>query len=198
MGQEAPPVPEAQPVQEAPVVDRQFVADIPIFRGLPDDVISRIVEVCRVVQLPPEAELMKEGELAHGMFVVREGELEVCKRGRNGHEFCLATLKPGDCVGEMALIDIQPRSASARALTPVTLYVVDQTEIARLCERDLNAYALLVLNIAREISRRLRVADQVLVDMGVAVSDLWTDPAVPSKPGAASAGGGGTNVRRGQ
>jgi CRP-like cAMP-binding protein len=147
------------------------------------------------------AELMKEGELAHGMFVVRDGELEVCKRGRNGHEFCLATLKPGDCVGEMALVDIQPRSASARALTPVTMYVIDQSEIAKLADKDPTAYALLVLNIAREISRRLRVADQVLVDMGVAVSDLWKDPespGAPSKPGAMSATGSGAGFRRGE
>jgi CRP/FNR family cyclic AMP-dependent transcriptional regulator len=180
------------------VVDRKFVADIPIFGGLSDDVISRIAGVCRVVELEPGEELMQEGELAHGMFVVREGELEVCKRGRNGHEFCLATLKPGDCVGEMALIDIQPRSANARALTPVTVYVIDQSQIAKLAEQDLQAYALLVLNIAREISRRLRVADQVLVDMGVAVSDLWTDPAMPAKPGALAATRGAASVRRGR
>jgi CRP/FNR family cyclic AMP-dependent transcriptional regulator len=180
------------------VIDRRFVADIPIFRGLPEDVITRIVAVCRVVEIPTGKELMREGELAHGMFVVREGELEVCKQGRNGHEFCLATLKPGDCVGEMALVDIQPRSASARALTPVVLYVIDQSEIAKLADRDPMAYALLVLNIAREISRRLRVADQVLVDMGVAVSNLWTDAEQPSKPGAASAIGGRGAVRRGE
>jgi CRP/FNR family transcriptional regulator, cyclic AMP receptor protein len=174
------------------VVDRKFVADIPIFRGLPDAVVARIADVCRVVEIETGAELMQEGELAHGMFVVREGELEVCKRGRNGHEFCLATLKPGDCVGEMALVDIQPRSASARALTPVTMYVIDQSEIAKLADRDPQAYALLVLNIAREISRRLRVADQVLVDMGVAVSDLWTDPGIPM-PGATAK----TSSRRG-
>jgi CRP-like cAMP-binding protein len=149
--------------------------------------------------MEPGAELMQEGELAHGMFVVRAGELEVCKRGRNGHEFCLATLKPGDCVGEMALVDIQPRSATARALTPVTMYVIDQSEIAKLADQDLQAYALLVLNIAREISRRLRVADQVLVDMGVAVSDLWTDPAIPVPSAAAKTGGrtGRTGSHRG-
>jgi CRP-like cAMP-binding protein len=177
------------PEQEV-VVDRRFVADIPIFRGLPEEVVTRIADACRVVELAPGAELMKEGELAHGMFVVRAGELEVCKRGRNGHDFCLATLKPGDCVGEMALIDIQPRSASARALTPVTMYVIGQAEIARLCARDLQSYALLVLNIAREISRRLRVADQVLVDMGVACSDLWTDPGIPVPGSAAETGPG--------
>jgi CRP-like cAMP-binding protein len=109
------------------------------------------------------------------MFIVREGELEICKRGRNGAEFCLATLQRGDCVGEMALIDIQPRSATVRALSPATLCVLDQQEIARLYQTDLEIYTLLVLNIAREISRRLRRADQVLVDAGLAVQGVWID-----------------------
>ena len=55
------------------------------------------------------------------------------------------------------------------------LYVLHQAEIARLYKTDPEVYLMLVLNIAREISRRLRKADQVLVDMGVAVQGLWAD-----------------------
>ena len=75
----------------------------------------------------------------------------------------------------MALIDIQPRSATVRALIPATLCVLDQQQIARLYQTDLEVYTLLVLNIAREISRRLRRADQVLVDAGLAVQGVWID-----------------------
>ena len=75
----------------------------------------------------------------------------------------------------MSLIDIQPRSATVRALRPSVLYVLDQAAIARLYHTDPEVYLMLVLNIAREISRRLRRADQVLVDMGVAVQALWAD-----------------------
>jgi CRP-like cAMP-binding protein len=107
------------------------------------------------------------------MFVVGDGELEICKLGRNGAEFCLAILKRGDCVGEMSIIDIQPRSATVRAIGAATLFVLDQAAIAKLYQTDLEVYTLLVLNIAREISRRLRHANQVLVDLGVAVQDPW-------------------------
>ena len=90
------------------------------------------------------------------MFVVREGELQILKRGKGGTEYKLAVLKVGDCVGEMSLIDIQPRSATARAVGPATLYVLELAEIGKLYSTDVEAYALLVLNISREISRRLR------------------------------------------
>ena len=153
-------------------IDRNFLASIPIFGGLPDRVLNRIVDVARVLRIPAGTEVFAEGDPARGMFVVREGQLEICKRGRSGAEFCLAVLNPGDCVGEMSLIDIQNRSATARAVHPTALYVLDHVVIAALYHTDLDVYTLLMMNIAREISRRLRCADQLLVDMGVAVHGL--------------------------
>jgi CRP-like cAMP-binding protein len=169
--------------QRAVGIEVDFLAQIAIFGGLPEQALARIVDVTRLVRVATGAEVFGEGEPARSMFVVREGELEICKRGRNGSEFCLAVLRPGDCVGEMSLIDIQPRSATARALRPTALYVLEQAEIARLYETDLQVYTLLVLNLAREISRRLRRADQVLVDMGVAVQGAWAhETPIPGRP----------------
>jgi len=156
-------------------IDRAFLGRIPIFAGLPDRVMGLIAENMRVVHVVPGAQLLREGEHARSMFVVREGELQILKRGKGGTEYKLATLKTGDCVGEMALIDIQPRSATARALGQATLYVLDLAEIAKLYSSDVEAYALLVLNISREISRRLRVADDVLANMGMTAEAMWSD-----------------------
>jgi CRP/FNR family transcriptional regulator, cyclic AMP receptor protein len=158
-------------------VDRAFLTRIPIFAGLPDRVIDLIADKLRVVHVVPGAQLLREGEHARSMFVVRDGELQIMKRGRGGAEFKLAVLKTGDCVGEMALIDIQPRSATARALGTATLYALDLGEIANLYKSDVEAYALLVLNISREISRRLRVADDVLANMGMTAEAMWSDAA---------------------
>jgi CRP-like cAMP-binding protein len=168
---------------EQAAIDPEFLAQIPIFGGLPERVLARIIDVSRLVCVSAGTELFREGEPARSMFVVSEGELEICKRGRNGAEFCLAVLRRGDCVGEMSLIDIQPRSATVRAVGAAALCVVDQAEIAKLFRTDLEVYTLLVLNIAREISRRLRSADQVLVDMGVAVQGLWAADDSPTPLG---------------
>jgi CRP/FNR family cyclic AMP-dependent transcriptional regulator len=160
------------PADQGTGVDLEFLVQVPIFAGLPENALLRIVNAIRVVQVAAGEQVFEEGQPALSMFVVREGQLEICKRGRNGAEFCLARLKMSDCVGEMSLIDIQRRSATVRALEPVTLYVLDNREIAKLFDTDLEVYTLLVLNIAREISRKLRLADQLLVDMGVAVQGL--------------------------
>jgi CRP-like cAMP-binding protein len=160
---------------DAEAADADFLAQIPIFGGLPDLVLRRVVDLAREIHVAAGDLVFAEGEPAHSMFIVREGELEICKRGRNGAEFCLAVLQRGDCVGEMSLIDIQPRSATARAIAGATLCVIDQQQIAKLYQTDLEVYTLRVLNIAREISRRLRRADQVLVDAGLAVQGIWQD-----------------------
>jgi CRP-like cAMP-binding protein len=158
-------------------VDRAFLGRIPIFAGLPDRVMDLIARNLRVVNVVAGAQLLREGEHAHSLFLVREGELQILKRGKGGTEYKLAVLKAGDCVGEMAVIDIQPRSATARAVGPATLYVLDLGEIAKLYTSDVEGYALLVLNISREISRRLRVADDVLANMGMAAEAMWSDAA---------------------
>ena len=166
---------EGAGASEGEAADADFLAQIPIFGGLPDLVLRRVVDLAREIRVPAGGLVFAEGEPARSMFIVREGELEICKRGRNGAEFCLAVLQRGDCVGEMSLIDIQPRSATARAIGLATLCVLDQQQIAKLYQTDLEVYTLLVLNIAREISRRLRRADQVLVDAGLAVQGVWQE-----------------------
>ena len=154
-------------------MDLEFLQQVPILGGLDEAVLTRIMSAARVLEVAEGACIIEEGALTAALFIVCEGELEICKRGRNGAEFSLATLKRGDCVGEMSLVDIQPRSASVRALEPTTLLVLDEAAVARLYASDLQVYTLLMLNIAREISRRLRVADQTLVDLGVAVQSTW-------------------------
>jgi len=164
-------------------VDRVFVAQVPIFAGLPERVIGILTDALRVAHVLPGAQLLREGEHARSMFVVRTGEIEILKRSKHGAAHKLAVLKPGDCVGEMSLIDIRPRSATARAVGAATVYVLDQSEIAKISRTDMEAYALLVLNIAREISRRLRCADDAMVDMGMTATGMWSDAALASELG---------------
>ena len=153
---------------------------IPIFAGLPERVIGLLADKLRVVNVVPGAQLLREGEHARSMFVVRDGEMQILKHGKHGAEYKLAVLKAGDCVGEMSLIDIQPRSATARAVGAATLYVLDLAEIGKLYASDVEAYALLVLNISREISRRLRCADDALVDMGMTAEACGATPPAPT------------------
>jgi CRP/FNR family cyclic AMP-dependent transcriptional regulator len=153
--------------------DAGFLGNIPVFGGLAVEHLEWIIEAGTVGDVAAGDQVIGEGEPARSVLVVCEGELEICKRGSHGAEVRLAVLHAGDCLGEMSLIDIQPRSATARALTTAILFRLSHADIARLYKAHPQVYAMLVLNIAREISRRLRVADQVLADMGVPVHAMW-------------------------
>jgi CRP-like cAMP-binding protein len=108
------------------------------------------------------------------MFVVLSGEVEVLHKGGGDHDVRVALLGPGDWVGEMAILDVQPRSASVRALAPSGLLRITAADVRRLLyERDPGQYALLVMNIARELSRRLRVADRVIANAAGVVAQRY-------------------------
>ena len=69
---------------------------------------------------------------------------------------------PGDCFGEMALLDLYPRSASVRAEADCTAIELAPDNLLRLFEHDAEQFALIQMNIAREMSRRLRATDELL------------------------------------
>lgn len=162
--------------------DPAFLSTLAVFGGIPAAELGRIAARIEVRSLDGAGELFQEGAAAREMFVVREGELEVTKKNALGAEIRVATLRAGDCVGEMGLIDIQPRSATVKSLGPATLLVLTSENLSEIAHAEPKAWTLLVMNIAREISRRLRRADELLVklDEPVNVEDLWRN----WKPGA--------------
>ncbi len=140
-----------------------FFRSIPVFGGLPDEDLSLLCDLAAWRRYDVGETIVREGDLAREMFVVMAGRVEVFK-GVDGRY--LTDLGVGDCIGEMALIDIQPRSATVAAAAETTLMVIGFDDVARLYQTSLPSYTLVVLNIAREISRRLRETNQQLADLG--------------------------------
>ena len=134
-----------------------------LFAGLTDATLDTLSRELKCEMSAPGQMLIAEGEVAEHMFVVLSGEVEVLHKGGLDHDVRVALLGPGDWVGEMAILDVQPRSASVRALASSALLRVTAADVRRLLyEPALDQYAILAMNIARELSRRLRVADRVI------------------------------------
>ena len=146
-----------------------------LFDGLKDEMLEELAARADARSWSQPGQLLiTEGEIAAHMFVVLSGEVEVLHKGGSDHDVRVALLGPGDWVGEMAILDVQPRSASVRALAPSALLRVTAADVRRLLyERDAGQYALLVMNIARELSRRLRVADRVIANASGAVAQRY-------------------------
>lgn len=152
--------------------------NIGLFGALSDDVLEHLATLLTVETPPAGATLFREGENANAMFVVINGEVEVLKKSKRAVEARVAVLGPGDWFGEMSIVDIQPRSATVRALAPSRLLRVTAADLDALYRHDLRSYAIIILNLARELSRRLRVADGILADLISNVMDQYlTRPA---------------------
>ena len=107
-----------------------------------------------------------EGEVNDRIYFIETGSIEVVKRIRNGDESDekrLTVMKTGDTFGEMELIDIQPCAASVRTLEPTETLSLSNRDLYKISKIDMKTYALLVMNLAREISRRLRRMDEIIV-----------------------------------
>ncbi len=148
--------------------------EIGLFGALSDEVLDRLAHMLKTMRVAPGNTIFLEGDgTAREMYVVLDGEMEVTKRSRRGRDMRVAILGPSDCFGEMSMIDMQARSATVRALGPSRLLKITSEDMDSLYRADLKSYALIVLNIARDLSRRLRVADGILADFTANVLDEY-------------------------
>jgi len=150
-----------------PTVDR--LRDIGLFGGLADDTIEALLEHLELRTCDAGDVVFREGDHGRELFVVLDGEMEVLKKSKRDRDARVALLGPGDWFGEMSILDIMPRSATVRAVAPSRMLRLSASDLDALYRRDLRAYTLIVLNIAREMSRRLRVADGILAEMVASV-----------------------------
>lgn len=151
-----------RPSEPAPAI---LLRNSHLFDGIGDMVLERLAaELPTELALPGET-IIAQGELAAHMFVILTGEVEVLHKGSADHDVRLALLGPGDWIGEMAILDVQPRSATVRALAPSTLLRLSTQDARRVIQVETPLeYAQLVGNIARELARRLRVADRIIAN----------------------------------
>jgi CRP/FNR family transcriptional regulator, cyclic AMP receptor protein len=134
---------------------------MPLFGALRDDALVVLLRQARAVQVPAGGNFFGEGDAADGLYVLQSGAASVYK-GWGGQEVLLHRLQPGDCFGEMALMDLMPRSATVRADVDCRGLRLDSDDLYHLYQHDLEQFALLQMNLGREVSRRLRLADEEL------------------------------------
>jgi CRP-like cAMP-binding protein len=165
------------------VVTIAQLREIGLFGALSDDFLEHLTKTLTVRRVLVGETVFREGDPAREMYVVLDGEMEVLKRGtRRGRETRVAILGPNDCFGEMSLIDMQARSATVRALGSTRLLRISTEEMDALYRHDLKSYTLIVLNIARDLSRRLRVTDGLLADITANVLEEYVVQPKRSQP----------------
>lgn len=145
-----------------------------IFAGLSDLQIAALAMGCREATYQPGERVFGEGTDGQALFVVLSGEVEIIKTDESGEVERVALVSAGETFGEMALIEELPRSAAARAVQadePCKLLVLPPHAFDDFVRREPEAGAIVLRNLAKVLSDRLRVAG----DAGLRITQLLPD-----------------------
>lgn len=108
---------------------RDLLSRVPLFAGLGRRELDEVAQLADEVDVPAGTQLTREGAYGHEFFVIVSGRARVDRDGRR-----LADLGPGDFLGEIALIDGQPRSATVTVEEPSRLLVLGHREFNSLLD----------------------------------------------------------------
>ncbi len=146
--------------------DLGFLQDIALFGGLNTEALRLILEVTPVVSVSKGRYFFREGDEARSMFVLHTGQVAILKTWKE-HDYVLRRLGAKDCFGEMALMDLQPRSASVLAISDSTALELSARTLDQLYEAQPEQFTVLHMNMGREVSRRLRESNRQLFEAKV-------------------------------
>ena len=154
----------------------ELLQRMPIFGGIRADTLQFLLDLCPIESVPANEFFFHEHEQGDSMFVLEIGKVAVLKSW-HGQDYILQNLKEGDCFGEMALMDNCPRSASVRAVEDCTAIRISAANLYQVYTHDLKQFALIQMNMGREVCRRLREADGRLFSakMGTPEADIGHD-----------------------
>ena len=139
----------------------ELLQQMPIFGAISESALGYLLEPAAEVRFAAGTWLFREGDPAQSMYVLESGRVAV-RKSWDGQDLLLRELGEGDCIGEMALLDLFPRSASVQAVVDCVAIELSSAHLMRLYEHDLEQFALIQMNLAREMSRRLRTTDEML------------------------------------
>lgn len=132
-----------------------------------NELLERLLPFGCEVQAEKGDVLIQEGDVAPHFFLIVEGEVEIIKRSKSlkdGHP--IANLKKGELVGELALVDNKPRSATVKATKPTSLLRFEIKDLSGKIQKEL------IHRLAIDLSHRLSFTTETIV---VSLEEKWQE-----------------------
>ena len=140
-----------------PILDK-----IAIFGGLTEEQLYLLFKLLKKITYKENELIFKQGEPASHIYIIRSGKVKLYVEAHNT-KLEMIVFGVGDCFGESSLIGIEPHTANAIAMEDTELIVLSGKALLSLYNSHPTIYGLIILNIARETSRRLHQADNTLL-----------------------------------
>jgi CRP-like cAMP-binding protein len=136
----------------------QLLQSMPFFGAINDESVALILGLSETLTVKANDYFFNQGEKGDSLFLLEKGRAAIFKKSEE-KEYVLRYAEDGDCFGELALIDFTPRSASVRAETDCRTIKIPSSALLSLFQQDSEQFLIIQMNMSREVSRRLRAAD---------------------------------------
>src|SRR3954471_24210505 len=189
-------------------MDSQFaieaLARCPLFERADQSMLSSLSSRLRTRRFRRNEEIMHQGDPGDSLHIVGAGAVKIVLPSQEGEEAIIATLRPGDFFGELALLDGTPRSATVTALEPSETLVLPRTVFYELLDTVPGLRDALLAGLARELRRLtghveelhfLDLSGRLAPRLPSGPSFPGLSPPPPPRPGPPR-GGGGSQTRR--
>ncbi|MCL2007395.1 MAG: cyclic nucleotide-binding domain-containing protein [Treponema sp.] len=141
------------------MIDPIVLGQYSFFDGLEQDQIDYILPLMQQEEFEAGVDIITEGKHNDRIYFVIEGNVAVLKQG-----IILMRLGKGDVFGELEVLDVSPVEATIKTIASTKVISLSIDALGEIFEKNLKAYAFLLTNLARDVSRRLRYMDDKLVD----------------------------------
>jgi len=139
-----------------------ILSQISIFGGFNSSQLYNIFRILQRADYRAGDYIFTQGEAPTHIYIILEGHVKMVEEVE-GSSYQLFEFGQGNCIGEDSLIGIHTHSLSAIAVDQVRLAVIPRKSLLDFYNTDKDLFSLLILNVAREISRRLRATDNLLL-----------------------------------
>jgi CRP-like cAMP-binding protein len=132
-----------------------ILKSVNLFHEIPGDVLTQIAQIAEEIRYEPQQKIFKEGDYGDSLFVIISGKIDIIQ-----NEHSITQLEKGNCIGEMALLDQEPRSADAITLEDSILLKIDQEGFYELMASNPE----IMKQIVKMLTRRVREMNEKLIE----------------------------------
>ncbi|GAB1458193.1 MAG: cyclic nucleotide-binding domain-containing protein [Spirochaetia bacterium] len=153
------------------MVDTEALQAYSLFGGLTVEQIGLIRPLMGTARFNAGEVIIKEDSPNDSIYFIMEGHVLVSRRG-----LLLTELPEGQTFGEMELLDVMPSAATVSAASNVSVVIISNRCIRSVYQRDPKVFGIIMMNLARDLSRRLRHMDEIACDGGLVPSAMLHAP----------------------
>ncbi|MBF0547776.1 MAG: cyclic nucleotide-binding domain-containing protein [Candidatus Riflebacteria bacterium] len=146
----------------------QFIRMVSLFRNLNERALQEIALILMENTVPAKSVVFKEGEPGDALYIIKNGRVNVMKRDSSGNESVLATLSKNAVIGDMAVIDDQPRSASIVTVADTVFYIITKNDFRKLVSNNPE----ITFQILKMMTERLRSTNLHLKELEASANQM--------------------------